>query len=183
MSGSLMNHLLVGTRAVAGVRHSRDHGTSRRQEHHRPRPRGCEVVSARSTGRRRPQAPPSRRRGPSNPAVEHPELHDERREAPSPATIPRSFSEVRRTMRASAELALRSHRSGPKGGLDLESPCGRPAPAQERAEPSFGAGLVGCGGGSVRWCAAWCVLGDTPFCTTSDKKHPARPPPHVPSRK
>ena len=85
-------------------------------------------------------------------------------------------------MRASAELALRSHRSGPKGGLDLESPCGRPAPAQERAEPSFGAGLVGCGGGSVRWCAAWCVLGGTPFWTTSDEKCPARPRPHVPSR-
>ena len=36
------------------------------------------------------------------------------------------------------------------------------APAQERAEPSIQTGLVGCGGGSVRWCAARCVLGDTP---------------------
>ncbi len=30
------------------------------------------------------------------------------------------------------------------------------APAQERAEPSIGAGLVGCGSSSARWCAARC---------------------------
>ena len=87
---------------------------------------------------------------------QHPELHDERRETPNPATNPRTFSSVRRTG-ASAELAF---------------PL-----TQEQAKPSIGAGPVGCGGGSVRWCAARCDPNNTPNYTTNDEKHPTRPPP------
>ncbi len=66
----------------------------------------------------------------------HPVLHDERQETTNPATTPRAFSSVRRRTGDSAELVMH--------------------PAQERAEPSIGAGPVGCSSSSARWCAARC---------------------------